>query len=222
MINSLKASLYAAGVAEEQRRKMNALYDDLSALKSCLVAYSGGADSAFLAYAASRIRDLKSLAVTMESPLAAPGEIKAAAVFAARFSIPYITIVIDPLAVGLIRANPVNRCYHCRKFMLENIRAYAAAQGFQAVLVGENADDLHNHRPGLAAVEESGTLCPLAAHGFTKNDIRALSRAFGLSTWDKPASPCLATRIPYGTPITRESLERITRAECYLTKKDLK
>lgn len=219
LVDSLKARLDAAGVTAGQRRKLNALCDDLAALESCLVAYSGGVDSAFLAYAASRVSGLKSLAVTMESPLAAPGEIKAAAAFAARYGIPRITIVVDPLAIGSIRANPADRCYHCKKYMLENIWAYALTQGFRAVLVGENADDLHDRRPGLAAIKESGTLSPLAAHGLTKNDIRALSRAFGLSTWEKPSAPCLATRIPYGTPITRETLERIAFAECYLHEK---
>jgi uncharacterized protein len=217
--NSLKEKLDAAGVTEDQRRKLNALIDDLSGLESCLVAYSGGVDSAFLAYLASRVSGLKMEAVTLDTPLATPGELEAGSAFTAAHGIPHQTVKVDPLSIGLIRSNPIDRCYHCKKVMLEKVWNYATMSGFLTVLEGENADDLTEHRPGRRAVRESGARSPLATHGFTKNDIRALSRAFGLSTWDKPSSPCLATRIPYGTPITRESLDRIARAESYLHEK---
>ena len=159
---------------------------------------------------------LKAIAITINSQLETENGLKAAADFANMHGIRRQVIKYDPLHDPVFISNPVNRCYHCKLNILRILWDYAYKNGFNTVLDGENADDLSYYRPGHAAKLETGTLSPLAKHGFTKDEIRILSKQLGLSTWDKPSAPCLATRFPYGTTITQQALEKISRAETYL------
>jgi len=215
-LETAQAKIAAAGLPAELEAKWQALLDGLSALPSALVAYSGGVDSGFLAYAASLALPGRVLAVTAISPFDPPGADLAAAGFAARHNIAHLSLPINPLGNPAVAGNPPDRCYHCKLAILTALWNLARARGCAVVIEGQNADDAGDYRPGRRAVAETGTLSPLAATGLTKPEIRRLARALGLSIWDRPSSPCLATRIPYGTTITRPMLEQIARAETYL------
>lgn len=203
-------------VSASVKLKWESLLGELAALPSAVVAYSGGVDSSFLAYAASRVLGEKMAAVTIVSPLDPPEMLKTAADFAALHGFKHETISYDPLQNSNFRTNPADRCYHCKKNILHNLWDFAREHQFKVVLEGQNADDQSDYRPGRKAVEETGTLSPLAKNGLTKAEIRCLAKAFGLSIWDQPSSPCLATRIPYGTVITEKALDQIAQAENYL------
>ena len=208
-----------AGVSESLILKWKSLLGELAALPSAVIAYSGGVDSSFLAYAASQVLREKMVAVTIASPLDPPDLLKAATDFAAHHRFKHETISNDPLQNPDFRDNPVDRCYHCKTDILHDLWNYAREYHYEVVLEGQNADDQTDYRPGRKAVEETGTLSPLAKIGFTKAEIRLLAKAFGLSIWNQPSSPCLATRIPYGTVITEKALSQIAHAENYLHEK---
>ena len=207
-----------AGVSESLVLKWKSLLDDLAVFPSAVIAYSGGVDSSFLTYAASHVLGKKMVAVTIVSPLDPPGVLKAATDFAAKYSFKHETILYDPLQNPDFYTNPANRCYYCKTDILHDLWNYAKEYHYNVVLEGQNADDLTDYRPGRMALDETGTLSPLAKNGFTKAEIRLLSKAFSLSISDQPSSPCLATRIPYGTVITAEALDQISKAEFYLRK----
>lgn len=211
-----------AGVSASLILKWKSLSGELAALPSAVIAYSGGVDSSFLAYAASQVLGEKMVAVTIVSPVDPPAMLKAATDFAAQHGFKHETISNDPLQTPNFRANPVDRCYHCKTDILHRLWDYAKQHQYKVVLEGQNADDQMDYRPGRKAVMETGTLSPLAKIGLTKAEIRYLAKAFGLSIWDQPSSPCLATRIPYGTVITKEALDQIARAENYLHEKGFK
>ncbi len=196
--------------------KWKSLINELSGFGSVVVAYSGGVDSSFLAYTASQVPGLKAIAITINSQLEPVLALKAAADFAIIHRIRYQVIEYDPLHDPAFISNPVNRCYYCKLNIFHLLWDYAGVNGFRTVLDGENTDDLSCNRPGHVAKLETGTHSPLAKHGITKNEIRMLSKELGLSTWDKPSTPCLATRFPYGTRITEQALDKISRAERYL------
>jgi uncharacterized protein len=151
--------------------------------------------------------------MTINSQLEPEKVLKSAADFATFHGIRYQVIEYDPLQDPVFISNPVNRCYHCKLNILHMLWDYAARNGFNTVLDGENSDDQNYYRPGHIAKLETGTLSPLAKHGFTKNEIRILSKQLDLSSWDKPSAPCLATRFPYGTRITEDALDKISRVE---------
>lgn len=197
-------------------RKWDSLVKQINGLGSVVVAYSGGVDSSLLAYAASRSIGEKSIAITMKSPLELPASLEAAENFVKTYGIRHIVIDYDPLQDPDFVSNPVNRCYYCKLRILQTIWGYASKHGYNHVLDGENADDLLLYRPGHKAKQETGTLSLLAKLGFIKNEIRILSKHLGLSTWNKPSAPCMATRFPYLTRITGEALEKVGRAEEYL------
>ena len=159
------------------------------------------------------------VAVTIISRLDPPNMLKAAADFAEEHEFKHETISNDPLQDPDFSANPVDRCYYCKTDILHGLWNYAREQHYGVVLEGQNADDQTDYRPGRKAVEETGTLSPLAKNGLIKAEIRLLAKAFGLSIWNQPSSPCLASRIPYGTEITVKVLDQIARAENYLHKK---
>jgi uncharacterized protein len=192
--------------------RLLAQFDDLG---SVAVAYSGGADSALVVAAAARaLGPDRVLAVTGVSPSLAAGELAPAARLAADLGVRHLTPRTDELASDGYRANGRDRCYFCKSTVLTAIIDLAARHGFTAVATGTNADDaVDPFRPGIRAGQERGVRTPLRDAGLTKADVRAVSRRWGLPTWDKPATPCLASRVRYGLTITPYRLARVDRAE---------
>ena len=196
-----------------QMEKYKALIEDLKALGSVAVAFSGGVDSAFLMDAAHRALGEKAIAITALSRFNPTRESDDAAAWCAERGIRQIVIGVDVLGIEGVAANPKNRCYLCKKALFGEILRIARENGIGYLAEGSNLDDAGDYRPGMKAIAELGVLSPLKAGGFTKADIRALSRHLGLPTWDKPSYACLASRIPYGDPITEEKLLKVDRAE---------
>ena len=188
----------------------------LEVLGSVAVAYSGGTDSAFvLAVARDALGD-RALALTADSPSVPRVELEAARAIAAGLGVQHVILPTAELDDPAYRANTPDRCYFCKSHYLDELLAYALAHGCAALVDGANADDLGDYRPGQKAARERGVRSPLQEVGLTKAEIRALARARGLPNWDKPAAACLASRIPYGTPVTSEVLSQIERAEEHL------
>ncbi|MEW5937549.1 MAG: ATP-dependent sacrificial sulfur transferase LarE [Candidatus Thermoplasmatota archaeon] len=176
------------------------------------VAFSGGVDSALLAYLASRIEP-RTLCVTASSETYTEEEMERAKRFAERHGLRHMVIETREMEDPLFIANTRDRCYHCKRELFRMLREAAAADGLSAVLYGANRDDLCDHRPGHRAAEEAGAFAPFIAAGMGKEEIRRISRALGLETWDLPQSACLASRIPYGQELTREILSAVADAE---------
>lgn len=187
----------------------------LVSLGPTVVAFSGGADSAFLLAAATRALGADQvLAATSTTASLASGEWTAAHDFAAMLGVEHLAVSTDELARPEYVANGPDRCYHCKSALGDVLVALAAARGHRSVAYGTNADDLAEfHRPGLRAAAERGVATPLADAGLTKSQIRAASRAWTLPTWDKPQAACLASRIAYGVVVDTERLARVDRAE---------
>src|SRR4051812_15021113 len=196
--------------------KLEELRSQLRSLGSVVVAFSGGADSAFLAWVANDTlgRD-RALALTAVSPSLAGDERTDCAELAAEWDLRWCEVETDEMANAAYRQNDPERCYWCKDALLAVAGPVARAEGATVVL-GVNVDDLSDHRPGQRAAAERGAAFPLVDAGFTKDDVRATSRALGLSTWDKPAAACLASRLPYGTPVTLGRLATVERAEAAL------
>lgn len=196
--------------------KLGKLKRILKDMGSVLVAYSGGTDSSFLVFMAHEILGDKSLAVFSSSPVSPPSEREEAEDFASTAGIRFKIIPGMEMNNPDFIANPPDRCYHCRKELFQELKSIADAEGLQWIVDGNNYDDLTDYRPGRKAAAEAGVRSPLAEAGLTKDEIRRLSRDKGLPTWHKPASPCLASRIPYGTLITPDILDKIAQGEQYL------
>ena len=179
------------------------------------LAFSGGVDSAYLLYAA-RACGCDVEAFYAQSAFQPEFERRDAQRLAEQLDVPLNVVPLDVLAVAAVRDNPADRCYHCKKAIFTALLAAAEAQGYEAVMDGTNASDDTSDRPGMKALVELGVLSPLRLCGITKAQVREYSRAAGLFTWDKPAYACLATRIPTGTPITDEDLNRVEGAEAAL------
>jgi uncharacterized protein len=180
-----------------------------------VVAFSGGADSAFLAAVAQRTLGDAAHAVTAVSPSLAGDEEADCRVLAAEWGLRWTAVRTEEMERAAYRVNDIDRCYHCKAELLDVVGPLAAAEGATVVL-GVNVDDLGEHRPGQRAAGERGAAFPLVTAGFTKADVRAASRDLGLRTWDKPAAACLASRIPYGTEVTVSLLGQVERAEAAL------
>src|ERR687889_924496 len=184
----------------------------LAELDRVTVAFSGGADSALLAWAAADVLGERASAVTAVSPSLAPEEEADCAALAAEWGLRWRAVATDELADPAYAANDGDRCYHCKQELLAVVGPLAEAER-ATVALGVNVDDLGDHRPGQRAAAEAGAVFPLVDAGFTKAEVRRVSRELGLRTWDKPAAACLASRVPYGTPVTLGVLAEVAAAE---------
>ncbi len=182
-----------------------------------LVAFSGGVDSTLLLKVCRDILGPENVvAVTGISQTYTAEEKRTAGRVAREFGVRQVLIETDELTCAAFAANPADRCYHCKRELFGRIAELAKALGIDSIYDASNVDDLSDYRPGRRATEELGVVSPLVRAGFTKKDVRAFSKRLGLASWDKPANPCLASRIPYGTPITQETLDRIGAGEKYI------
>jgi uncharacterized protein len=196
-------------IADKKKRLMAILagYDVLA------VAFSGGVDSTFLLAAAREALGERVVAITAVSPVHSQRETREAAEIARTLGVRHIMAPSREMRAPGFIANPPNRCYICKKIVFGDVLRIAAERGITRVAHGVNLDDLEDYRPGLRAAEEMGVVAPLAEAGLTKVDIRALSRRMRLPTWNRPSMACLASRIPYGQPITPEALKGVEAAE---------
>ena len=201
------------------REKGQKLFDKLVEMGSLVVAYSGGVDSSLLCAVAYQALGDRLLAVTVHSPVEVPGDSELAAAVAQEVGFRHLIVELNDLENPQFVANPPDRCYHCKLARLKAIQAVAAEVGAAAVAEGSNADDGDDYRPGARAVAELGVRSPLAEAGLTKAEIRVLAQALHLSIWDRPSGPCLATRFPYGTPVTLQGLKQIAAGEAFLREK---
>jgi pyridinium-3,5-biscarboxylic acid mononucleotide sulfurtransferase len=189
------------------------LFATLDSFDSLIVAFSGGVDSAYLAWAATQVLGASALCVTADSPSYPDRHRQLARRIAREFGLRHEVIHTEELERAEYRANPVNRCYYCKTELYGALSRMAAERGFDAIADGSNADDRGDYRPGRQAAGEFGVRSPLDEVGLTKAEIRELSRHAGLPTWDEPASACLSSRIPYHSEVTDEKLRTIERAE---------
>lgn len=193
-----------------------------STFHSCIVAFSGGVDSAVVARAAAEALREKALAVTGVGPAVAQSELQSADEVARQIAIAHEFIQTHEIEVDAYRVNDLRRCYHCKSELYGTLSCLAKERSFDVVVSGTNADDLGDYRPGLQAAAEFAIKHPLVELGYAKADVRAIAQYWGLSVADKPASPCLASRIAYGVEVSPERLKRIELAEAWLAQHGLR
>lgn len=200
----------------ELRTRWEALLTRFQQMESVVVAFSGGVDSGLLAAAAWCALGDRMLAVTVRSPVESLGDVDSARILAEYVGFPLRILDYDDLSNPDFVANPPERCYICKLVRFRQLQQFAVREGFAALVEGSNTDDLQDYRPGLRAITETGTLSPLQDLGFSKSEIRALARALSLPVWNRPSAPCLATRFPYGSPVTHEGLRQVANGERFL------
>ncbi len=193
--------------------KLLALKQELERIGPLLVSYSGGVDSALLAVVAHDVLGDRMACAFLDGPLIPRAAAAEARAIAREHDLPLVVIPFDPLGDPAIRANPDDRCYHCKKTLAPLLRREAATRGLRTVVDGVNCSDFSEHRPGLVACAEEGVEHPYVAAGITKAEIRAIARSLDLGFWDKPSAACLASRIPYGEPLVPALLAMVEEAE---------
>lgn len=198
----------------------NQLINKISEYKSAVLGFSGGVDSSLMAYALKSAK-VPYVCATVQTPLQSKSEIVQSAFFCREYGIKQQIICLDVLNVKEVKANSRERCYYCKKNIFGALFKLAKDLGYEAVMDGSNADDLKEYRPGLKAKDELGVISPLAELGLGKKEIRCISKELGLKTWNMPSSPCLATRIPYGTDLNIDVLAAVEKAEELLAAKGI-
>jgi pyridinium-3,5-biscarboxylic acid mononucleotide sulfurtransferase len=198
--------------------KISKLKNYLGSIDSAVIAFSGGADSTFLLKIASNILKDKVIAITAKSPTFTQSELKDSKAIARQLKVKQVIIETNELSNESFTANDKKRCYYCKNELMGLISQYAKKNNFGYIFDGSNYEDTNDYRPGARAVKEWGVISPLKEAGLTKVEIRTASKELGLSTWDKPAAACLASRVPYGTKITEDLLQKISDAESVIKK----
>ena len=195
---------------DQKTKKIKSLIREMD---SVLVAFSGGVDSTLVLALAHDVLGEKALAVTAQSASMPDREMKACHQLAKEIGVKHLVVKTEEMSNPNYRANPANRCYHCKTELYSNLKRVAQQENISYILNGTNTDDLGDYRPGLDSAREQGVRSPLVEAGFNKQEVRELSRMMELSIWNKPAMACLSSRIPYGQPVTLEKLAMIEQAE---------
>jgi len=195
---------------EQKTKKIKSLILEMD---SALVAFSGGVDSTLVLALAHEVLGKKALAVTAQSASMPDREMKACHQLAKEIGVKHLVVKTEEMSNPNYRANPANRCYHCKTELYSSLKKVAQQENILNILNGTNTDDLGDYRPGLDSAREQGVRSPLVEAEFNKQEVRELSRKMELSVWDKPAMACLSSRIPYGQPVTPEKLAMIEQAE---------
>ncbi len=198
---------------ESLQSKIRQVEEYIASRTNVLVAFSGGADSSLVAFLAKKSLGEKCAALTAVSPSMPRWDVDTANRVAKEIGIKHIVVNSNEMSDIRYTANPPNRCYFCKEELSNILRKIASKLGYETLVDGTNSEDLQGHRPGAAALREAGVGRPLADAGFTKREVREAARFFGISTWNKPSSPCLSSRVQYGLEITDELLRRIEAAE---------
>lgn len=198
---------------EALRKKLEHLKDYLAQRQRVLVSFSGGVDSTLLLKVAKEVLGGDALAVLVTSPLHLKQQLQEAKAIASHLGVELYELELDELSIREFAENSLQRCYFCKRLRFSKIQELSEKLGVRAILEGSNLDDLRDFRPGMRAKEELGILSPFVEIGMGKSEIRHMAKEFGLPNWDAPSSSCLATRVPFGVPLSREVLERIEKAE---------